>query len=63
MDPVLREQIQAGTYRVDPNRVAAAMVARMAQGCPSAVLVAPEAGDLLAVRADEPQPLAILDEA
>ena len=63
MDPVLRQAIQAGTYRVDPDRVAAAMIARMAQTRCSAVLVAPEAWDGRAVAADEHKPLAILDEA
>ena len=63
MNPVLREQIEAGTYRVDPDRVAAAMVARMVQRHASAVLVAPEARDDGAIAAQKAKPLALLDEA
>lgn len=54
MDPVLSQQIESGTYRVDADRVAAAMIARMAEQRPSAVLVSPQLLDPLAFAANEP---------
>jgi hypothetical protein len=63
MESSLADRIAAGTYRVDADRVAAAMIARMAGSRPSAVLVAPQALDCTPVRADKAQARAPVRDA
>jgi hypothetical protein len=63
MDPVLRQEIESGSYRVDAECVAAAIVARMARRPPSAVLVAAQPADPETVGAEQPEACAPFHEA
>ena len=53
MNPVLRQEIASGSYCVDAERVAAAMITRMARERPSAVLVTPQPLDREAIGSDQ----------
>ena len=63
MDPVLRQEIESGSYRVDAECVAAAILARMARRPPSAVLVAAQPPGPEAIGAEQPEARAPFHEA
>jgi hypothetical protein len=62
MDPALRRQIESGTYEVDPQRVAGAMLARLVARRRSAVLVPPQTLDGKAVAAQQGEPRPVVDQ-
>lgn len=63
MDLFLRQQIESGSYRIDADRVAAAMITRIARLHPSAVLVAPEPSNGEAVGSEQTKARAPFHEA
>ena len=63
MDPALRRQIEAGTYEVDPERVAGAMLARLVARRRSAVLVPAKPLDGKAVAAKQGEARPVVDPA
>jgi hypothetical protein len=63
MDPALRRTIEAGTYEVDPQAVASAMLAQLVARRRSAVLVTPEALDGKAVAAKQGESRPVVDPA
>ncbi len=63
MDPSLIQQIESGTYRVDADRVAAAMIARIAPHRPSAVLISPQALDRPPICPDQAEACSPLRDA
>jgi hypothetical protein len=63
MDPALQRQIESGTYEVDPQQVAGAMLARLVARRRSAVLVPAQPLDGKAVAAKQGQPRPVVDPA
>ena len=59
----LRERIEAGSYTVDPVRVAEAMIGRMTRDRASSMLVSPQALDFDARRVEQPDAGTLLDQA
>jgi hypothetical protein len=63
MDPALRRQIESGTYEVDAQRVAGAMLARLVARRRSAVLVPAQPLDGKAIAAKQREARPVVDHS